>query len=93
MKWAEVYHADTNLGKLKGTLIDYVTFKWGVSHKWYDELSRLIERFLDADVMEQFLVWWPIYSVILTFKCCGTSTVLLSQCFTKISLWAKVTPE
>ena len=30
-------------------LIDYGTLKSGLSHKWFDELSRLVEWFLDAD--------------------------------------------
>ena len=32
-----------------GGLIDYGTHKSGVSHKWFDELSRLMECFLHAD--------------------------------------------
>ena len=30
-------------------LLDHETLKSGVSHKWLDELSRLIEWFLHAD--------------------------------------------
>ena len=30
-------------------LIDYRTLKSGVSHKWFDELSRFIEWFLHVD--------------------------------------------
>ena len=37
-------------GKKCGSLIDHQTFKLGVSHKWFDELSRLI-------LMEQFFGW------------------------------------
>ena len=60
---SDFLHADTNLGKLKITLIiigwawseicenvlDHGTLKWGVFPKWFDELSRLIEQYLDAD--------------------------------------------
>ena len=58
MKWADFLHADTNLGKLKVTLIiigwvwskkDQLTYDSGVTHKWFDELSRLIAWFLHAD--------------------------------------------
>ena len=55
-------HADTNLGKLKVTLIiisgmvknewgliDHGALKLGVFHKWFDELSIVIEWFLHAD--------------------------------------------
>ena len=27
-------------------LIDHGTLKWGLTHKWFDELSRLTELFL-----------------------------------------------
>ena len=36
-------------GKNGQDLIDYGTLKSGVSHQWFDELSRLTERFLHAD--------------------------------------------
>ena len=41
-----------------GKALDYETRKSGVSHKWFDELRRLIEWFLctDSDGMV-FLVW------------------------------------
>ena len=53
-------HADTNLGRLKVTLIiigwakdgwdflDHETLKLGVFPKWFDEWSRLIEWYLHA---------------------------------------------
>ena len=31
-------------------LIDPGTLKSGVSHKWFDELSRLFEQFLHVDI-------------------------------------------
>ena len=56
MKGADFLHADTNLGKLKVTLIimrrdliDHWTLKSCVFHKWFDELSRVIECFLCTD--------------------------------------------
>ena len=63
MKWADFLHADTNLGKLKVTLIiigftlsklgknlkNHGTLKSGVFHKWYDELSILIKWFFHVD--------------------------------------------
>ena len=30
-------------------LIDHWALQWGVSHNWFDELSRLIEWFLHAN--------------------------------------------
>ena len=54
-------HADTNLGKLcinnywvgmvknERDLQDNETLKSGVSHKWFDESSRLVEWFLHTD--------------------------------------------
>ena len=63
MKWVDLLHADTNLGKLNVNLIlywvgilkngwdllDQGTLKSGVSHKWFDESSRLIQWFLQTD--------------------------------------------
>ena len=62
MKWSDFLHADTHLGKLNVNLIiigwvcskiDHMrsneTLKSGASHKWFDELSRLIEWFLRGD--------------------------------------------
>ena len=40
------------------------TFKIGASHKWFDELSRLVEWFLHAD--SDGIIF---YSVSLTSKC------------------------
>ena len=62
IKWADLLHADTNLGKLNVnlTIIGGYTQKWvrlfrsygtlmsGASHIWFDESSRLIEWFLQA---------------------------------------------
>ena len=48
-------------------LSDHGTLKSGVSHKWFDESSRLIEWFLHADrdwIISNLLL---IYSVSLTF--------------------------
>ena len=59
-----------------GGLIDYGTHKSGVSHKWFDELSRLMECFLHADsdgtifgfqVFFFFLLYQKIY-ITLTNK-------------------------
>ena len=61
MKWADLLQTDTNLGKLNLNsirgLIDHGTLKSRVSHKWFtkkkkkwfDELSRVSERFLHVD--------------------------------------------
>ena len=63
MKRADFLHADTNFGKAKNWfdnycvgivkngwgLIDSGTLKSGVSHKWFDELSKLIEEFSHVD--------------------------------------------
>ena len=65
MKGADFLDVDTNLRKLIVTLIllgywvgivnngwdlmDHGTLKSGVSHKWFDELSRLSEQFLYVD--------------------------------------------
>ena len=63
MKWVDLLHADTNLGKLNVNLIlywvgilkngwdllDQGTLKSGVSHKWFDGSSRLIQWFLQTD--------------------------------------------
>ena len=65
MKWADLLHADTDLGKPEVTLIiiGWVWSKMGdrymvidngtlissVSHKWFNEMSRLIEWFLHVD--------------------------------------------
>ena len=63
MKWADFLHVDTNLEKIIVTLIiiwwalvkngwdliDHRTLKLGLFHKWCDELSRLIERFVHVD--------------------------------------------
>ena len=62
MEGADFLHADTNLGKIKVTLmsigwawskIDHLTLDSGVSHTWFDKLSRLIDWFLhpDSDVV------------------------------------------
>ena len=37
-------------GQKLGGLIDHGALKSGVSYKWFDELSRLIEWFLHADI-------------------------------------------
>ena len=69
--------------KTEWGLIDHGTLKSGVSHKWFDELSILIECFLHADsdgVIFGFMASW-MYFVSLTFKRWGTTAVLLSQSF------------
>ena len=62
-------------------LIDNGTVKSDVSQNdlmnwadWLNDSWMLI-------VMEWFLVWWSIYSVSLTFKCCMTTAAVLSQSF------------
>ena len=57
-------------------LIDHGILKPGVSHTWFDELSRLIEWFLYAgsDGIN-------FYCVSLTPRCWGTTAVVLSQSF------------
>ena len=91
MNWADFLHVDANLWKLKVTLIiigwvwfkngrdleDCGIFKPGISYKWFDELSRLIEWFLHAD-SDGIIFCSTLY---LTFKCCGTTAVVLSQSF------------
>ena len=62
--------------------------KWDISHKWFVEMSRLIEGFLHVDSDGR-----SIYSVSLTFKCWGTIAVVPSQSFKKNSIWAKMTPN
>ena len=51
INWADFLYGNTNLGNLKVTLIiissrDLGTLKSGVSHKWFDELSRSTEWYL-----------------------------------------------
>ena len=58
-------------------LKDRGTLKPGTSHKWFDELSRLIEWFLHAD-SDGIIFYSKFY---FTFKCWGTTAVLLSQSF------------
>ena len=53
--------------------IDQEILKSGVSHKWFDELRRLIERFLDVNSDAKMFS--------LTFKFCGTPAVVHSQSF------------
>ena len=53
--------------------IDQKILKSGVSHKWFDELRRLIERFLDVNSDAKMFS--------LTFKFCGTPAVVHSQSF------------
>ena len=63
-------------------LIDHgFTLKLGVSHKWFDKLSKLIEWFLHADSDGIMFGWRPIYFVSLTFKCWGTTSAVLSWMF------------
>ena len=60
-------------------LIDHWALQWGVSHNWFDELSR--NDFCMLIVMEYCLVWQTIYSVSLTFKCWRATAVVLNQGF------------
>ena len=59
VNWADFVHADINyfnnywvgVAKNGWDLKDPVTLKPGIiSHKWFDELSRLTEWFLHADI-------------------------------------------
>ena len=43
--------------------LDYGTPKSGVSHKWFDELKRLIKLFLHADSDQIFLVFLCIFDI------------------------------
>ena len=61
-------------------LIDHGSLKLGVSHNWFYELSRLIEKMhVDSDGI--IFAWQPMYSVSLTFKCWVTPAVVQSQSF------------
>ena len=66
-------------------LIDHGTLKPGVSHKWFDELSRLIEWFSHAD-SDGIILY---YSVSLRSKCWGTTAAVL-RAFQKNSLCVKM---
>ena len=44
--------------------IDHKTIKSGVSHKWFDELSRLIEWFVDADSDGRNNFWFECQSTL-----------------------------
>ena len=52
-------HADTNLAKLN---VNLIIIGW-VPHKWFDELSRLIELFLYADTD------WIMFSLTTNLLC------------------------
>ena len=105
MKWADCFLRDKNFGKLKVTLtiivggivkngwglIDHGTLKSGVSHNWFDELSRLIERFLHVDGDGIICGWQPIYSVSLTLG--EPLQLYIARDIRKNSLWAKMTPR
>ena len=81
MKWAGILYADTNLGKLKFTLmiISYAWWKMGEDLEIMGLLNQvyltndlmnwtdLLNNFFVLIVMEWFLVWPLIYSVSLTF--------------------------
>ena len=60
--------------------------KSGFSHKWADWLNGSCM----LKVIEKFLIWWPINSAPLTFKCWGTLQLYLARIFRKNSLYAKV---
>ena len=88
MNWANILNADTNLGKLNVNLriimvnrrrdsLDYGTLTLGVSHNWFDELSKLIEWFFHADsdwifdLMANLLcifdIFW-VFTAVVLFK-------------------------
>ena len=58
--------------------LDYGTLKLGVSHKWFDELSKFVEWFLHADddwifdLMANLLcifdIFWVFTAVVLVKK-------------------------
>ena len=50
-------------------LIDHEALKSGVSHKWFDELERLIKWFLRSDSGEIIFVVAATLLWSLTFKC------------------------
>ena len=71
-------------------LIDHGTLKSGVSHKWFDELSRFFERFLHVDsggiifgFTTNLHIWNPGRPLQL----------YIAGVFRKKSLWAKMTPK
>ena len=71
-------------------LIYHGILKLSLSHKWFEELSRLIEWFLDAD-SDGMIFWFDCQSTIsLTFKSSeGLLQLYFDRFFRKNSLWAK----
>ena len=50
----------------------YETLKSGASHKWFDELSRLIEWFLHGD--SDWIIFGLTTSLLYIFDICWVST-------------------
>ena len=59
----------------KMDLLDQGTLKSGVSHKWFDELSRLIEWFLYAD--SDWITWFDHYSALCPWHFWVSTAVVL----------------
>ena len=56
-------------------LLDHGTLKSGVSHKWFDESSRLIEWFLDAD--SDGITFGLTTNLLCIFDICWMSTTVV----------------
>ena len=74
-------------------LIDHSPFKSGVSHKWFDGLSRLIEWFLHVDSDQIIFGLMTNLLCILTFKYWGPLQLYIAGVFRKNPLCAKVIPK
>ena len=76
-------------------LLDHGTLKSGVSRKWFDELSILIEWFLPSDSDGIILVQWPAQSTLYLLHLNGGAPLqlYLARFFRKNFLWAKMTPK
>ena len=56
-------------------LLDHGTLKSGVSHKWFDELSRLVEWFLLVD--GDWIIFGLTTNIFGIFDMCWMSTAVL----------------
>ena len=75
-------------------LIDHGTFKSGVSHKWFDELSSLIGWFFY--VYSDGIIFGLMTNLLCIFyvqMLGGTLQLYIAGVFEKNSLWAIVTPK
>ena len=95
--WCKYRKAKSYLGghgQNGGGFIDHGTLKSGVYHKWFDELSWLIECFCMLIVME-FCFWFDGQSTpyLWHLNPGGPLQVHLAKVFRKNSLWSKMTPK